>query len=247
MIPIDLQRDFRLTDFLFFQSTQDNSDYHRLIADIKVYVNTPSESTENEENLIEPITHRSFQEKKRNKREKMNITVTSVPKWITLLTIVTKSLSQRNTKAQRMNPSQKYSFILQQLTTKGWMDYRRKLSSTLGQPTLLLQQRNVCTTDKTAYRHAAMPIWKASYYWNRCSQNWNDKDNFTHWQCSVWARLKSQSRFSHQARGKGSRVGIWQKQQNTEERLNCHCLSRGIITFDDAQNGSCMVRIHTKC
>ena len=37
-----LERDFRLTDFLFFQSTQDNSDYHRLIADIQVYVNSPS-------------------------------------------------------------------------------------------------------------------------------------------------------------------------------------------------------------
>lgn len=37
-----LERDFRLTDFLFFQSTQENSDYHRLIADIQVYVNSPS-------------------------------------------------------------------------------------------------------------------------------------------------------------------------------------------------------------
>ncbi len=37
-----LERDFRLTDFLFFQSTQDNSDYHRHIADIQVYVNTKS-------------------------------------------------------------------------------------------------------------------------------------------------------------------------------------------------------------
>lgn len=41
MILEGLERDFRLTDFLFFQSTQDNSDYHRLIADIEVYVNTP--------------------------------------------------------------------------------------------------------------------------------------------------------------------------------------------------------------
>lgn len=37
-----LERDFRLTDFLFFQSTQDNLDYHRLIADIQVYINSPS-------------------------------------------------------------------------------------------------------------------------------------------------------------------------------------------------------------
>lgn len=37
-----LESDFRLTDFLFFQSTQDNSDYHRLIADIQVYVSSPS-------------------------------------------------------------------------------------------------------------------------------------------------------------------------------------------------------------
>ena len=37
-----LELDFRLMEFLFFQSTQDNSDYHRLIADIQVYVSSPS-------------------------------------------------------------------------------------------------------------------------------------------------------------------------------------------------------------
>ena len=37
-----LETDFRLTDFLFFQSTQDNNDYYKLISDIKVYVNSPS-------------------------------------------------------------------------------------------------------------------------------------------------------------------------------------------------------------
>lgn len=37
-----LERDFCLTDFLFFQSTQDNSGYHHLIADFQVSVNSPS-------------------------------------------------------------------------------------------------------------------------------------------------------------------------------------------------------------
>lgn len=35
-----LEREFRLTGFLFFQSTRINLDYHRLIADIQVNVNT---------------------------------------------------------------------------------------------------------------------------------------------------------------------------------------------------------------
>lgn len=35
-----LEKKFRLTDFLFFQSRQDDSDYHLLIADTLVYVNT---------------------------------------------------------------------------------------------------------------------------------------------------------------------------------------------------------------
>lgn len=60
-----LERDFRLTDFLFFQSTQDSSDYHRLIADIQVYVNSPS-----------------FKMKygKRNKSHKANVTSKSQKK-----------------------------------------------------------------------------------------------------------------------------------------------------------------------
>ena len=37
-----LEKDFRLTDFLFFQSTQENNDYMKLISDIRVYVNSPS-------------------------------------------------------------------------------------------------------------------------------------------------------------------------------------------------------------
>ena len=37
-----LEKDFRLTDFLFFQSTQTNNDYLKLISDIQVYVNSPS-------------------------------------------------------------------------------------------------------------------------------------------------------------------------------------------------------------
>ena len=37
-----LEKDFRLTDFLFFQSTQDNNEHLKLISDIRVYVNSPS-------------------------------------------------------------------------------------------------------------------------------------------------------------------------------------------------------------
>ena len=38
-----LEKDFRLTDFLFFQSTQDNNtDYYKLLSDIKVYIGSPS-------------------------------------------------------------------------------------------------------------------------------------------------------------------------------------------------------------